>query len=326
MDTREQSGHDDRLLLEYLLGAVPPGETERLDELSITDDEFAERLQAVEYDLIDAYVRGELTGQMLAQFQSLYLASPKTRERVQLARSFHRVAEETISLHGAAGISRGAPDSEKSGRIATRAGWRRVFTVPRPAWQWGLAVAAAVLVTVAGWMAVENRRLREQRDAALAYGRSVEQRNQQLEAQSARSSPVPEQQPQPAPGQSGSNGKPATEPPVILAFNLAPQMRGVSQVPNIVITADVDYITLQLELESADYAAWRARLRPGAQREPVWRSGRLSTYARDDRQIVAVSFPPRLLEAQLYIVELAGITASGSEELVASYPFRIIRK
>jgi hypothetical protein len=111
-----------------------------------------------------------------------------------------------------------------------------------------------------------------------------------------------------------------------LAFNLAPQTRGLSQIPTIAIAAGVDYITLQLELESAEYTDWRARLRPAHEREPVWRSGRLRAYAREDARVVTVSFPPPILETQLYVAELAGISASGSEELVASYPFRVIRK
>jgi hypothetical protein len=290
--TREQSGHDEQRILEYLLGALPPGETERLDELSVTDDEFAERLQAVEYDLIDAYVRGELTGEMLGRFQSSYLASPKRRERVHLAQSLHKAAKQTA--------------------LPIHRGWRRFLTPPpRPALQWGLAAAAAVLVTVAGWLAVENRRLQDQTDAVLAERRSAEQRIQQLEAQLTENRTAPKQAP---------------ESPVILAFNLAPQTRGASPLPAIILTAGVDYVTLQLELESAEYFTWRATLRPAPRQEPVWRSGRLSAYARDDVRIVTLSFPPRLLETRVYIVELSGISASGSEELIASYPFRVIRK
>ena len=47
---------------DYLLGQLPESETERLDELSITDDECAERIRAVEHDLVDAFARGELAG------------------------------------------------------------------------------------------------------------------------------------------------------------------------------------------------------------------------------------------------------------------------
>jgi hypothetical protein len=311
---------------EYLLGALPPGETERLDELSVADGDFAERLQAVEYDLIDAYVRGELSGQMLAQFQSFYLASPKRRERVQLAQGFLRVAEQTAFPHRVADVSRAAPDSSRNDTIATRRDWRTIFTMRRPAFQWGFAATAVVLVMVAGWLTLENRRIRDQRDAALADRRLAEHRAQQLEAQQAKGSPAPEQKPETAPGPHEPAKKSAPDSPVILAFNLAPQTRGLSQIPTIAIAAGVDYITLQLELESAEYSAWRARLRPASRQEFVWRSGRVGAYAREDAQIVTLSLPPRLLEAQIYIVELAGIRASGSEEVVGSYPFKVIRK
>jgi hypothetical protein len=179
---------------------------------------------------------------------------------------------------------------------------------------------------VAGWLALENRRIRDQRDAALADRRSAEHRAQQLEAQLAKGSPPAEQKPETAPGQHEPAKKPVSDSPVILAFNLAPQTRGLSQVPTIAIAAGVDYITLQLELESVEYSAWRAGLRPASRQELVWKSGRLSAYAREDAQVVTLSFPPRLLEAQIYIVELAGIRASGSEELVGIYPFKVIRK
>ena len=39
---------DDQLLVRYLVGSLPEDETERLDELSIADDQFAARLSAVE--------------------------------------------------------------------------------------------------------------------------------------------------------------------------------------------------------------------------------------------------------------------------------------
>ena len=78
-----------------LLGSLSAEETERLDELSLTDDEFAGRLQAVENELIDAYVEGELSGQTLEQFNSFYLSSPKRRERVRFAQVFRTVAERS---------------------------------------------------------------------------------------------------------------------------------------------------------------------------------------------------------------------------------------
>ena len=59
---RELAWPDDELVVRYLLGALPDDDTECLDELSITDDEFVLRLRTVERDLIDAYVKGRAVG------------------------------------------------------------------------------------------------------------------------------------------------------------------------------------------------------------------------------------------------------------------------
>jgi anti-sigma factor RsiW len=80
--------HDDQTLTRYLLGSLPEPEAERLDELSVTDDEVAEALRSVENDLIDAYAQGELDEPARAQFKAHYLTSPARRERVAFAQAF----------------------------------------------------------------------------------------------------------------------------------------------------------------------------------------------------------------------------------------------
>ena len=84
---RELACPDDELVVRYLLGALPATETECLDELSITDDAFVLRLRTVEQDLVDAYVKGELSGDTLARFRSRYLASPAQRRKVRFAQA-----------------------------------------------------------------------------------------------------------------------------------------------------------------------------------------------------------------------------------------------
>jgi anti-sigma factor RsiW len=90
----------DDLLIRYLLGALPDAETERLDEQSLADDDFADRLRAAEDDLIDAYVSGTLTGERRERFESNYLASPRRRDKVAFARRFLAVVDRSSSpLH-----------------------------------------------------------------------------------------------------------------------------------------------------------------------------------------------------------------------------------
>jgi hypothetical protein len=95
MSRAEEPGHDDQLFVHYLLGLLPEKDAERLDELSIGDEDVASRLCAVENDLVDAYVRGRLLGNTLKQFESSYLATPRRHEKVMIARGLLRIVDST---------------------------------------------------------------------------------------------------------------------------------------------------------------------------------------------------------------------------------------
>ena len=83
-----QPANNHPAITQYLLGALPAAETERLDVLSFTDDEFADSIRVVENDLVDAYVQGELADDELEQFKAFYLAFPIGREKVEFAQAF----------------------------------------------------------------------------------------------------------------------------------------------------------------------------------------------------------------------------------------------
>ena len=87
---------DDSVLVRYLVGSLPDAEAERLDELSVADDEFALRLSAAEHDLVDAYVNGELSGDTLDRFRSRYLTAPARGEKVAFAETLRSSVPEPI--------------------------------------------------------------------------------------------------------------------------------------------------------------------------------------------------------------------------------------
>ena len=148
------SSVDPDLLVAYLLGTLPADEIERLDERSITDDEFAWRLRAAEDDLVDAYVRGELSGAALLQFRAAYLGSPDRAARVRFAEGLQAVAARP----------------------------RRSRSRMLPAW--GLAAAAA-LIAAAGlvYVGVENQRLRREVAATAAARQAAERSAESVQAE-----------------------------------------------------------------------------------------------------------------------------------------------
>src|ERR1700759_2043297 len=178
--------NDQQTVIQYLLGALPEAEAERLDELSLTDDEFADAVAAAEKDLVDAYVQGELAGADLDRFNSHYLASPRRRENVYFAQAFHAFAE-TNEPTPAAEVS--ADDTTSVATKRKRPGCLSALLgggAPRPRWQWGAALAALALLVVGGWLAFERPRPRPQVARTQARQDASAQREQEPQNQPER--------------------------------------------------------------------------------------------------------------------------------------------
>lgn len=127
---------DDQILVRYLLGSLPEDQTERLDELSVADEDFVWRLRAAENDLVDAYVRNELSGEAMERFRSFYLASMPRREKVKFAETLLTLKQEPAPA-------------------------RSWFTAPMAMPRWGLGGALAATLLIAGILVYDNARLRD---------------------------------------------------------------------------------------------------------------------------------------------------------------------
>lgn len=138
--------YNDQHAIDYLLGSLPDQETERLDALSVADSRFAYELSAAENDLVDAYVQGRLTADVLARFESHYLASPLRRDKVEFARTFQRYGEEHCFAASAQPAL--AKTATQPARFST---WLEKFNNTIPSIRWGFALATAMLLAVGAW-------------------------------------------------------------------------------------------------------------------------------------------------------------------------------
>ena len=280
---------DDSVLVRYLVGSMPDAEAERLDELSVADDEFALRLSAAEHDLVDAYVNGELSGDILDRFRSHYLTSPARREKVAFAGTLLRYQNRTTA----------AP--------------RRA--VPH----WGLAAAAVLFLAAAGYLLVEDLRLRNQVTEARAARAALEERAQQLQRQldQQRSAAAETQAVPPAvPSQPRS--------PTLVSLVLLPATRGAGDVPTLIIPAGTDTVSLRLDLEADAFPRYRAAVKDPSTDRIVFRDEPLRAASADGAKSLILRFPATLLKPQAYTVEVTGIPARGAAELVGSYSFRAV--
>lgn len=335
--------YNDQTITRYLLGSLPEVEAEHYDELSFTDDEFAESLKAAEKDLIDAYTENELTGEELEQLKSHYLASPIRREKVKFAQAFRSLSEKDAQAQV------GAVRSETLPRSATKrkgSGWFSAlsfFTGPRPALQWGLAAAALALMIAGGWLVFENARLRQQvsetqpsRDALL---QREEELRRELERQRSLSTQTEQeltrarddrarlevelkQQEQ---QRAAKQQAPASSSVSIASFVLVPQMRGAGQIQTISIPVDKNFVGMRLDLEPGDHAAYRVALLNQSNNQALWRSGKLRARVTGNGKALGVSFRADLLKPQVYVLRVTGVSASGASDIVGDYPFRVVR-
>ena len=316
MSSPDKQTYDDRLLTRYLLGALPEEEAERLDELCIVDDELATRLHALENDLVDAYVRGEVSGEDLRHFESFYLSSAKRRQKVEFAAALLELEKRPAAAPAPVPQEAATPGKELAPALKP--------TGSRPLSRWGFAFAAAAMLLVAGFLLLENSRLRKQMSDAQMQQATLDQRGQELQKQldDQRAADAEFQKEIARLRQSQTN----LEQLKTIALLLPPPTRGAARVPTISVPPGTDAALLLLTLESDEFPAYRAALKDSANRQILWSSGGLEPSSLGERKAVYISFPANLLKQQNYIVELTGLPARGAPESVGSYPFRVVLK
>ena len=135
---RDGAPAGDQLIIQYLLGSLPEKEAERMDELAVADDNFFWRVRSVENDLVDQYVKGELSADKLERFRTHYLSSPLRRENVKFAQTLGRALEQS-------------PETRRS--------W---FAFPVVIPRWAFAASAALALLVLSYLAYDDLRAREQ--------------------------------------------------------------------------------------------------------------------------------------------------------------------
>jgi hypothetical protein len=350
---------DAQTLTQYLLGSIPAAEAERLDELSVTDDEVAEALKSVEKDLIDAYVQDELDEAARAQFKTYYLASATRSERVAFAQVFHARAEKSLISQATKARAEAptgarteaatevAPGRKGRGMFSVRRG----LNVSRPAWQWGAACAALVLLIAVGWLTFDNVRMRQRLAQTEARRDAPEQRARELQNESAsQRSPSaqsadesahaePEHSAQEqtqrdnqrrtverqhstdrqrASGQQSSSSGTGS----IASFILVPQTRGASQMPSVSLPTKTDRVVMRLRLEPNEFTTYRVTLLDKAGSQILWRSTRLKARAGADGKILSLNFRASLLKPRTEYLLRA---TSDAGEIVDDYPFRVVK-
>jgi hypothetical protein len=81
---------DSAMISRYLLRDLTPEEQEEIERRYFSDPEYLGLVEATEGDLIDAYVRRELSRGQRKLFEENFLCTRERRERLKMAEALHR--------------------------------------------------------------------------------------------------------------------------------------------------------------------------------------------------------------------------------------------
>jgi hypothetical protein len=330
----EQISLDEKLVVRYLLGRLPEEEQLQLEERAFSDREYMQNVEAVERDLIDEYVRGELSDFEREQFEKLFLASPERRRKVEFARALTNLVSETpLAERAARSVIRQDAISWWDSFLARLHGSGLVL-------KFSMAAAALIVALGVFWLMTETIRLRaqlaqlqaqqqsqprdagksaqeedlrrqlgeqQQRNEELARQlQSEQQRLAQLQKESARSSP---------------------SRPIIASLMLFPGLsRSPADRPALIVPRGAEQARLQIGLEKGDdYQRFNVELRT-AGGEAVRNQNNLTARATRAGRSVVWSLPVSLLSTGEYELTLKGITDKKEIEDIGYYYFSVLKK
>jgi hypothetical protein len=297
---------DDLALENYLLGAVPEEDRERLDRASVEDDELAARLCGVENDLVDGYVRRTLPAAMARRFESHYLASLHRRERVRRARMFVAMIDRAA----------GRIDSRTAAERFDALRWFR-----RAAVTWTLPAAAVVAIVFAAYFGRPARLSPQAPAAERAASALAGSPSQQLEPPSTPTAGRPTA----APGHlAAASRRPKAAPrnDVPIALVLPPRTRAIGDVPTISLDT-ASAAGFEVQFEPGEFRQARAVLKDPATTRTLWNGFWSPIDSSADLSSVKVVIPAGLLQPRRYWLELIGQRADGHREAIATYVFAI---
>ena len=314
--------NNEKLIARYLLGDLPEEQQVAIEDRAFADEDYLALVTAVENDLIDEYVRHELSLTERQQFERQFLASAERRKRVEFAKALARV-----------------PRVSERAVVSWRESLYAFISGLNPAARF--AVAAAMLLLVAGgaWLLTETLRLRSQLTQLQAQNQARQNElQQQVDAEQRRSEELnarlaqEKQQREQSEDSLRQLSEPgdATNPPprpVVAALTLLPGLsRGGGDKASLVMPDDARLVRLQIGIEPDEpYKTFAVELRTAAGRQ-VWTVENLSARTRGRARAVSLTLPAAALKSGDYELRLSGRTESGASEDVGFYYFDVKKR
>lgn len=291
----------------YLLGKMSDAELAEFESLCFADNEIFEEMSGLENDLIDSYVRDELSAGERQEFEEGYLTSPARRANVEFARA---LAGHLSDLAGSTATQPRPFPSTKSSASP--------FLFQTPIMRVAMGALAVAMLAATTWLIAANRQLRRDIDSLQAQQAESWQREQELRRQIADLNTQPRETTVPTPHD--------LPEPDIISLVLTPGMGRSSGAPKaLVLSPATLMVRVHLLIAHDDYPAYQATVET-AEGNRVWRKkGIKSQTGREGAKSVTLGLPPEALKPGDYLVKLGGVTSHDRIEDVEDYRFVVAR-
>jgi hypothetical protein len=313
-------------LKRYLLGELTLEEQALIEQRLFLDSDYAQLAQAVEDDLIDDYVRDDLTAIERKKFETHFLLQrPENSEDLRIAQALERY----LTFEG---ITNPAVVTIHRDQHAILSAQPR----HKPAVWFALAAAILIVLSIVTWIAIRSskpannpQQAQEQQPGPTGPDRqqqpgpslpingsnsrrddTVERRDDPNKKRNEREDRRPEQQPM---------------PPTFPAVTLLPGggSRGGGQIKEVVIASEQKSVSLKLLLSTTkDYERYHLELM-GRQRRVHAQILSSQIDEESGRPIIFITLPTNLLTQRRYEIKLRGITADGRYDQLDSYLFTV---
>lgn len=320
---------------------------------SPANDPESEEFEIAEAELIDSYVRDDLSAAERKLLEKGLRSSSRLAERLHFARMLATAAASARTYPASDSASADSVrQSDSEGALPPW--WKRIlgFSVAqRPAFQMALAGCAILVVLggvalFVGWMklrsesnhlameraAVEQQRLElekklaDQRLSTEQLAAELQKARQQRDADEKLIAKLQQ-------GQKRSDKADVTTTstmgntfsPRALIFLFPGSIRGSGEKNELPVSESATAITLNLVLENDEYAKYNAEV-TNSQGARILQQKGLRPKRSPSGPILSLQVSSRLLPPGDSSVSITGVTSTGAVELVNYYPFRVTRK
>jgi len=299
---------DEKLMVQYLLGNLSEEEQVRIEDRAFADAEYLGALEAAEADLIDAYVRGELSPSERLEFERRFLTSSHRRSKVEFARDLVRVTNESKAAQNAL-LERRPPAWLSLSNLFR--GWN-------PALQFAGVLAVLISVAGASWLLVENRAIRSRVAALETERRNLETRQEQLRRQ------LTEEQDRAGKLAADLQKPPSVSAPLVASLVLLPGLaRAETGRAQLALNPSAQLAHIEIVLEPRDdYPRYTSEIRTRSGEEVLIR-GNLRRRRSAAGDVVSFDVPTNALDAGEYELTLKGVAGDGRAQDLGYYYFRV---